>query len=1230
MVVVTLMATVGLVSVDRPEAAQAVAPADLSYQWQRTLSAPGRWKAVASSSDGSIAIAGYDLTANKLRVTENAGVSWAELTTSPTASWADLAMSDDGTVIVAAGVAVSGQSSLWISTTSGNSFTAALEQSGVTYRRVAVSGDGAEVLVLTSSGVEYSTDFGITFSAASGLGGVTEGDVAMTSDGSTMYVAVRSGPVHRSTDSGATWAPVATAGSYYWTTFDVSNDGQTLLGVISYGQPTHSAKVSIDGGNTFTEAPGVGATFTNQAARGGLSGDGRVLIAASYNATPMVSLDGGATWAASGSTMGWLGFAMSDDGTVVHGVVESSGVWTRSPVPPPTITSTSPPGLQSLGGETLAIAGTNFVGVTAVTIAGVSLPFTAVSSTQVQVTTRAMATPTVDITVATTNGSASATASVLFPGITGVSPAEGPSTGGVVGGGSTLTVSGNFYGLTVSAATIGAQSAPIVSSNEITVVLTVPPSPPGTVDVILETSTGELRQTGAFTSYTLDGPTLDSVSPSSVSWGGGDPVTLRGSGVGDATNVTIAGQPAAITSRNGRSEITVVTPGALVGRHDVTVQNAAGLMTSARALAYQWHDLGAHLDWEGLGSNGSNDGALSAHSYVLAVATLPNGDVVVGGTFSNAAGIAEADRVALWNGSTWSALGSNGSGDGALNDDVHDLVVEADGSIVAVGDFTLADGSRGVARFTGGNWVSVSAGVGNKGRVVVATPDGDLVVGGQFRNVAGDAEADYVVRWDRDLDAWQAMGSNGSGNGALGDTVRSLVVTDDGIVVGGHFRNAAGLPEADFVALWDGSAWSALGSDGSGDGALPGGYVTTVLDAATVEGTATIVAGTCLNGTGDGAAYVYQEGQWHEIVAIDLDDCVRDAVLLDDGRMLLAGWFSESLPSGEASGLVLGSDSAGWSYVGSFNSSAEAVHIDSDRGVVFVGGWDANFDGVPTADYVAMADTQGLVASSTLNVDAPGTIVVPESGGTLVELRGGGFGAETRVSLGDTPIETVSVLSSERLVFTTPSGLPELGDLIVYNRNSRVSHAGVLRRPVVIPPPPPSDGSVVTAPPSSTPDTTAPPGPATNPETPSPDEPPEIAPVVEAPSAERIGDLVPEDLSVSAVVTPGSRVAVDVGGFRPGGWVYAYMASEPVFLGAGRADGSGRVQIDVVIPNLSGDHSLVLHEPATGRLIRQVITIARVELPRTGAASGVSMWWVLLTLVPGVAMIGGVRRRRVL
>ena len=100
----------------------------------------------------------------------------------------------------------------------------------------------------------------------------------------------------------------------------------------------------------------------------------------------------------------------------------------------------------------------------------------------------------------------------------------------------------------------------------------------------------------------------------------------------------------------------------------------------------------------------------------------------------------------------------------------------------------------------------------------VAVSGANLYVGGIFRNAAGIATADYIAKWNGS--AWSALGSNGSGNGALNDVVYALAVSGTDLYVGGDFINAAGIATADYVAKWNGSAWSALGSNGSGNGAL--------------------------------------------------------------------------------------------------------------------------------------------------------------------------------------------------------------------------------------------------------------------------------------------------------------------------------------------------------------------------------------------------------------------------
>ena len=52
---------------------------------------------------------------------------------------------------------------------------------------------------------------------------------------------------------------------------------------------------------------------------------------------------------------------------------------------------------------------------------------------------------------------------------------------------------------------------------------------------------------------------------------------------------------------------------------------------------------------------------------------------------------------------------------------------------------------------------------------------------------------------------WSALGSNGAGNGALNDQVRAVAVSGSNVYIGGTFTNVAGIPEADYVAKWNGT-----------------------------------------------------------------------------------------------------------------------------------------------------------------------------------------------------------------------------------------------------------------------------------------------------------------------------------------------------------------------------------------------------------------------------------------
>jgi hypothetical protein len=135
--------------------------------------------------------------------------------------------------------------------------------------------------------------------------------------------------------------------------------------------------------------------------------------------------------------------------------------------------------------------------------------------------------------------------------------------------------------------------------------------------------------------------------------------------------------------------------------------------------------------------------------------------------------------------------------------------------------------------FSDANWVSMGGVPGTDGTVSAAVTDGsgNLYIGGYF-TVVGNTIANYIAEWNGS--SWSALGSGMSG-GEYETSVSALAVSGSTLYAGGSFTTAGGIAATN-IAQWNGSSWSALGSGMdssvlalvvSGGTLFAGGYFTT-------------------------------------------------------------------------------------------------------------------------------------------------------------------------------------------------------------------------------------------------------------------------------------------------------------------------------------------------------------------------------------------------------------------
>jgi trimeric autotransporter adhesin len=231
--------------------------------------------------------------------------------------------------------------------------------------------------------------------------------------------------------------------------------------------------------------------------------------------------------------------------------------------------------------------------------------------------------------------------------------------------------------------------------------------------------------------------------------------------------------------------------------------------------------------WSALGSGISGD----FYETVVSALSVSGNTLYVGGRFTTAGNDTNANNIAQWNGTNWSPLGSGiGGGFESASDGptVYALAVSGN-TLYAGGDFTSADGTgtESIAQWNGSGWSALSPGM--NGAVVALAVSGNTIYAGGVFTTAGGGAANCIAQWNGS--GWSALGSGISGVGidGIGPIVRALAVSGNTLYVGGDFTTAGSDTNANSIAQWNGSGWSALGSGISGEYLGPTVYALAVL-----------------------------------------------------------------------------------------------------------------------------------------------------------------------------------------------------------------------------------------------------------------------------------------------------------------------------------------------------------------------------------------------------------------
>ena len=207
-------------------------------------------------------------------------------------------------------------------------------------------------------------------------------------------------------------------------------------------------------------------------------------------------------------------------------------------------------------------------------------------------------------------------------------------------------------------------------------------------------------------------------------------------------------------------------------------------------LLYSHFSYGQVLDWVSLNQT------VNKRAATLVVY---NNELIAAGTFS-IAGTNNLNKIARWNGSIWSALGTGIRGGGSSSIVLESIVYNNE--LLVAGNFDSAGtvACKDIAKWNGTNWSGFGTG-SNADISSLAFYNGELYAGGTFTNIGG-VPAKHIAKWNGSN--WQALGV-----GLTAYNVNDLCVYQNELYAVGNIDSIGNIP-CNNIARWNGVNWNTV------------------------------------------------------------------------------------------------------------------------------------------------------------------------------------------------------------------------------------------------------------------------------------------------------------------------------------------------------------------------------------------------------------------------------------